>query len=133
MRRLGRKMLEGFALASLLAAFPLPASVLHAGAGSLPAPENVVACRVLEAHISPALRLTVVVFHQGDEKERERLGTLLRQHSESSVKFQTSDGAWHSGTVVRLKSCFGRGLLLFPASTAQLTEKDVFLLRFPSD
>jgi hypothetical protein len=33
---------------------------------------------------------------------------------------------------MRLKSCFGRGLLLFRAGTATLAEKDEFLLREPA-
>jgi hypothetical protein len=126
-------MLEGLAVAFLLVAFPLPASVQHAGSGLPQAPETVVACRVLEAHASPQLRLTLVVFHHQDEKDRGRLGSLLRQYSGSSIEFETPSGTRHSATVLRLKSCFGRGLLLFPASAAQLKEKDTFLLRLPSD
>ncbi len=133
MRRLGREMLEGWAVAFLAAALPLLASVLYAGSGSFPAQQNVVACRVLEAHTSPQFRLTVVVFHHRDEKERGRLGTLLRERSGATVEFQAADGAWHSATVLRLKSCFGRGLLLFPAGTAQLTDRDELVLKFPAD
>jgi hypothetical protein len=77
--------------------------------------------------------VTVVVFHQQDEKERIRLGSLLRQHSGASVEFQAADGAWHTASVLRLKSCFGRGLLLFSAETTQLREKEEFLLRFSSN
>jgi len=75
--------------------------------------------------------VTLVLFHQQDEKERARLGSLLRQHSGAAVEFQTPDGAWHTASVLRLKSCFGRGLLLFSAGVAQLQEKGGFLLRFP--
>jgi hypothetical protein len=33
---------------------------------------------------------------------------------------------------MRLKSCFGRGLLLFPADAARIAEKDEFLLVAPT-
>ncbi len=113
--------------------------VLGLQSGSTPAgsraqaPERLVACRVLEAHTSQQLRLTLVVFHHRDEKERGRLGTLLRERSGATVEFQAADGAWHSATVLRLKSCFGRGLLLFPAGTAQLADRDELVLKFPAD
>ena len=97
------------------------------------ASEEIVACRVLEVHTVLQLRMTVAVFHHQNEKERARLGDLLRRHSEAPVEFQTASGTWQSGTVLRLKSCFGRGLLLFPAGTAQLAERDTFLLKFPRD
>ena len=89
-------------------------------------------CRVLEAHTSLQLGITVVIFHHRDASERARLGDLLRSHSGESVEIQTTDGQWHSATVMRLKSCFGRGLLLFSPDTAKLAEKDEFVLRFSS-
>jgi hypothetical protein len=93
---------------------------------------EVIACRVLEAHTSRRPETTVAVFHQKDDKDRARLGGFLRKQPEMSVEFQTADGAWHPATVFRLKSCFGRGLLVFPAGSAQLEEKGEFLLRFSS-
>jgi hypothetical protein len=89
-------------------------------------------CRVLEAHTEATLGVTVVVFHHRDDADRERLGALLRAHDGTSVQFRTSDGAAHPATVMRLKSCFGRGLLVFSASAAHLAEKDEFLLSEPS-
>ncbi len=92
-----------------------------------------IACRVLEAHTIQEPQLAVVVFHQRTEADRAQLSALLRKHSDTSVEFQTADGNWHRGTVLRLKSCFGRGLLVFAASEARLTEKQDFVLRFPAD
>lgn len=119
-------------LVAALAVFVLIPAALPAPAArrSLAAAGETIACRVLEAHTSAQQQTTVVVFHHQDQKDSARLGTLLRQHSEASVEFQTADGTWHSATVLRLKSCFGRGLLLFPSGAAQLAEKDVFLLKF---
>jgi hypothetical protein len=37
-----------------------------------------------------------------------------------------------SATVMRLKSCFGRGLLLFRAADATVVEKDELLLHDPT-
>lgn len=105
----------------------------HAGALRQAASQAIVACRVLEVHTSVQPAVTVIVFHQRDQKDGTRLGSLLRQHSEASVEFQTADGTWHTATVARLKSCFGRGLLLFPSGGAPLAEGDKFLLKFPSN
>lgn len=94
-------------------------------------PNTLVACRVLEAHTDTTLGVTVVVFHQRDDADRSRVGTLLRAHDGAAIEFQTSDGASHAATVMRLKSCFGRGLLLFRAGAASVAEKDEFLLHEP--
>jgi hypothetical protein len=106
--------------------------VLAAWAGPSPeeASEQVVACRVLEAHTIEQLRVTAVIFHQRDAKDRDRLSELLRRHAEAPVEVQTAGGAWNRATVARLKSCFGRGLLLLPLGAVFLTEKDEFLLKF---
>ncbi len=95
------------------------------------ASEQNIWCRVLEIETSSQNALTLVVFHHRDAQERELLGALLRERSGTSVHFQTADGAWHPATVLRLKSCFGRGLLLFSAGAPHLTERDNFLLKFP--
>jgi len=44
-------------------------------------PPNVVACRVMEAHTGPELRLSSAIFHQQDKKEGPRLSSLLSEHS----------------------------------------------------
>ena len=111
---------------------------LVALAGQTPAESSLaahqtVACRVLEVHSTRAPGVSVVVFHQRDESQRDQLAALLREQSGSSVQFQTRDRQWHEATVLRLKSCFGRGLLLFAAGTAQLAEKDELTLRFSSE
>jgi hypothetical protein len=95
-------------------------------------PEETFACRALEVHTSEQPAFTVVIFHQGEKKDSERLGALLREYGQGPVEFQTADGAWHSATVMRLRTCFGRGMLLFPAGSARLAEKDAFVLKFPS-
>lgn len=99
---------------------------------SAPSSAPLVACRVLEAHADAALGVTVVVFHQRDDDDRSRVGAILRAHDGTSVEFRTTDGVSHPATVMRLKSCFGRGLLVFRTGEARLVEKDEFLLREPA-
>lgn len=98
---------------------------------ALPAssPETV-ACRVLEANSTKRYGVTLIVFHHRDQNDRARLAALLGQHAGGYVEFQTADGTWHPAIVLRLKSCFGRGLLVFPFGAAHLTEKDEFVLRW---
>jgi hypothetical protein len=89
-----------------------------------------VACRVMEVFVAERLGATAVIFHQRDKADGPRLGGLLLAHSGADVEFQTRDGRWHHATVGRMKSCFGRGLLLFAAGEANLAENDEFVLRF---
>jgi len=89
-----------------------------------------VACRALEVHQDEDLKVTVVVFHQKDQNDRPQLAALLRAHSGQIVQFQAAGAAGHRARVFRLKSCFGRGLLLVTGA-APLGERAEFVLRFP--
>jgi hypothetical protein len=93
--------------------------------------EGTVECRAMEVFVAERLGATAVIFHQRDKADGARLGELLLAHSGAEMEFQTSNGKWHRASVFRVKSCFGRGLLLFPASEGKLAENDDFLLRFP--
>lgn len=95
-----------------------------------PTPE-VVACKVMEAKVSRRFGVRLVIFHYRDAADRSRLGKLLREYDGSGVQFQANDGQWHQATILRLKTCFGRGLLLCPFSFAPVAEGKVFRLRFP--
>ena len=97
------------------------------GAAAQTSPPRVIACRALEVHTTA--QTTLVIFHQREKQDHPKVSEFLQAHSEGTVQFQTSDGAWHDATVIRLKSCFGRGLLIFPAGRAKLAEKDAFELR----
>ena len=108
-----------------------PAAARDAAENTGPS-KQLVACRVLEVHADASLGVTVVVFHHRDDADQARVGAILRAHDGAATEFQTSDGASHPATVMRLKSCFGRGLLLFRAGAATLAEKDEFLLREPA-
>jgi hypothetical protein len=91
-----------------------------------------IACRVLEAHTSAHPAVIAVVFHQRDKQDQAQLGTLLDSLAGESVEMQTGDGNWTDVMVVRLKSCFGRGLLLLPGDAPPLKERATFVLRFSS-
>jgi hypothetical protein len=103
---------------------------LHAANGENVLPEATIACSVLEAHTNRDLGVSAAVFHQRNKDEAARFSALLKEHTDASVEFQTTDRAWHKASVARLKSSFGRGLLLFAAGSAQLKEKDIFVLKF---
>lgn len=87
-----------------------------------------ISCRALEVHTDDTLRVNVIVFHQRDEGQRSQLTELLREHSGAMVEIQTAAGTWRSARMVRLKSCFGRGLLILPAP-APVSERAGFILR----
>jgi hypothetical protein len=99
---------------------------------STTADASTIACRALEAHTDGELKVTVVVFHQRDEAQRSRLAALLREHSGAMVEVQSGDGAWRRARLVRLKSCFGRGLLMLPAP-APFSDRAEFVLRVPGN
>jgi hypothetical protein len=90
-----------------------------------------VACRAMEVHTDAVGRMTVVVFHHAEDASRGALAALLRAHSGDAVDVELdslASGKWR-GTVFRLRSCFGRGLLLLPASAPPLKEGAKFRLR----
>ena len=91
-----------------------------------------IACRALETHTDDGLKVTVVVFHQRDEAQRSQLAELLRGHSGQMVEVQASDGSWRRARMLRLKSCFGRGLLML-AAPAPFSERAEFALRLPAE
>ncbi len=120
------------ALVAVLLMESTGAVIARAGRLSAGREANAIACLVMEVHTSREPAVTVVVFHHREKADAARLGALLRERSGAVVEIQTADGEWRKATAVRLKSCFGRGLLLFPAGTPQLKEGDEFLLKFPS-
>jgi len=89
-----------------------------------------IACRALEVHASANPAVTVVLFHQQDKNDQARLASLLRAHSGERAEIEIGDGKWNGATVFRLKSCFGRGLLLLPPDAPTMKDGSTFLLRF---
>ena len=97
------------------------------------ADDHVVACRVLEAHAAAWPEVTIILFHQQQNEDQARLGSLLRAKSGAQVGVKLAGGDWKPATVVRLKNCFGRGLLLFPAAGPAPKDGESFLIKFPSE
>lgn len=94
--------------------------------------ESTVVCRVLETHTAGTPSAAAVIFHQRDKQDQQRLGDLLKQHSGAAVQIQVGhDGVPQRATVFRVKSCFGRGLLLMAAGAAP-KDGETFTITFPS-
>jgi hypothetical protein len=90
-----------------------------------------VSCRVLESHTSTERGMTIMIFHQSGREDQGGLSNLLKQNEGAAVEWKSGDEKWHPATVMRLKSCFGRGLLLIPAGSVAPKEGENFLLKFP--
>ena len=94
-----------------------------------PSAQAGIACRAIESKTAPPLGIGLVIFHHAEVASRDQLGAFLEEHDGTSVEFQTEGGEWQPATVFRLKSCFGRGLLAFPAARARLAPGQTFLIR----
>ena len=93
---------------------------------------NVVKCHALETHSNSQPAVSIVVFNQAVKDDHERLSDLLKDNDGGSVEIKTEDGKWHTASLARLRSCFGRGLLFFSGEASPLQEHDDFMLRFPA-
>lgn len=95
-----------------------------------PAPRYV-NCHALEEHANAQPSVTIVVFTQRDKPDHTRLSDLIKENDGGGVELRTSDGKWHKATLVRLRSCFGRGLLFLAGDAEEPKDRENFLLRFP--
>lgn len=89
-----------------------------------------VSCRVLETWSVKKLGVAMAIFHQARKEDGPKLGEMLLQRDGATAEFQTPDGQWYAATVFRVKTCFGRGMLVFPAASASLTAHEVIPIRF---
>jgi hypothetical protein len=96
-----------------------------------PAAPAAVVCSTLEVKTAERLGIALATFHQTNKSDGPRLGELLRQNDGVSVEFETSDRRTHTAILFRFGTCFGRGLLVFPAGSVRLTPREQFRLRFP--
>jgi len=114
----------------LVAAVALCAPLL-AGAGQTSAADTgTITCRVLEAHAGARPAVVAIVFLQAEKADQPRLGSLLREHSGEEAEVQIGAQTLDQISVFRLKSCFGRGLLLLPANAPPLRDGATFILKF---
>jgi hypothetical protein len=114
----------------LFAAIALCAPLLAAASQTETGDTGVITCRVIEAHASTHPAVVAVVFHQADKADQPRMASLLLQHSGEEAEVQIGAETRAGGSVFRLKSCFGRGLLLLPADAPPLKDGATFTLKF---
>lgn len=92
----------------------------HPTAGS-----NVVTCRVLEVHANKEPGVVLVIFHQRDKQDQPRFAALLKQSTGGTIQIRPAGAQWKSASVIRLKSCFGRGMLILPPGTSLKEHADL--------
>jgi hypothetical protein len=126
-----RKILPQIALSATLVSYAFAQGGPPSPARADDTSRRAVACKVMEVFAAPKLSVNAIIFHQSDKTEGPRLGELLKSYSGREMEFETKDGKQHHATVYRVKSCFGRGLMIIPSGEAKLEAKDEFLLRFP--
>ncbi|MGH9737382.1 MAG: hypothetical protein ACRD4X_02205 [Candidatus Acidiferrales bacterium] len=94
------------------------------------APEsNIVQCRVVEAHASAVPAALFVIFRQQQKQDQPRLAALVKENSGADAEVQIG-GAWSKVELFRLRTCFGRGMLIFPSGSASVKDGDTFRIRF---
>jgi hypothetical protein len=124
------KFLSGVLLfAAIVVSAPVAASETAKDSQTSAKQKNV-SCRVLESHTSAERGMTIVIFHQSAKEDQADLSNLLKQNEGATVERNSGDERWHPATVLRLKSCFERGLLLVPSGCAPPKEGQTFLLKF---
>jgi hypothetical protein len=87
-------------------------------------------CSTMEVMVAEWPGASVVIFHQRDKADGRKLSELLKKYAGQEVQFETGDGKQHRATVARMKTCFGRGVLIFVSDEANLGVKEEFILRF---
>jgi hypothetical protein len=117
--------------AVLLVFLVRPSSCAPAQSPKIDTGSGPIICSVMEAFEEGKLGVRAVVFHQRDKADGPRLGSLLLAHSGEEMELQTANGQRYRATVFRVKSAFGRGLVLIPVSKFKLGEHDEFTLRIP--
>ena len=121
-----------FATIALATILMIPVSdPSHGAQVQPPGTKEGIICKVMESFEEGRLGVRAIVFHQRDKADGPRLGSLLLTHSGKEMELETTDGRRYRATVFRVKSCFGRGLVLVPTSKLKLGEHDEFTLRLP--
>lgn len=92
---------------------------------------NLVTCRILEVHANKDPGVVLVIFHQRDKQDQPRFAALLKQSNGGAIQIRPAGAQWQTVPVIRLKSCFGRGMLILPAGTTSLKEHADLMVRFP--
>jgi hypothetical protein len=90
-------------------------------------------CSVMEVFEEGKLGVRAIIFHQRDKADGPRLGSFLLTHSGHEMELEMAGGRRFRATVFRVKSCFGRGLVLVPTSKLKIGEHDEFTLHLPGE
>jgi hypothetical protein len=124
-----------FAHMALAMAVMVPLSgLLHGAQVQVPridAGNGPIICSIIEAFEGGRLGVRAIIFHQHNKADGPRLGALLLAHSGEEMELETTGGPRYRATVFRIKSAFGRGLVLVPTSMLKLGAHDEFTLRQP--
>ena len=92
-----------------------------------------ITCSVLEVFQDGKLGVRVILFHQRDKADGPRLGALLAAQSGRELEIAVPGGQRYRATVFRMRSCFGRGMVLVRAGELNLCAHDQFTLHPPAD
>jgi len=94
-------------------------------------PNNNIKCEVLES--SPILKLTntvniqYLIIRQADDAERMMFSNWLKNNAGSKVNFNYKNKIYE-GYILRLRMCFGRGILIFENKNNEAIERKSIIL-----
>lgn len=94
-------------------------------------PVNSIKCEVLES--SPILKLTntvniqYLIIRQADDAERVVFSNWLKSNAGSKVNFNYENKIYE-GYLLRLRMCFGRGILIFESKNKEAIERKSIIL-----
>lgn len=89
-----------------------------------------ITCVVMESFDETKLGVAASIFHQRNKTDGPLLGSLLLAHTGQEMELRVTGGQAYRATVFRVKSAFGRGLVLLPTGKVKLHPGDEFTLRF---
>lgn len=94
-------------------------------------PINFIKCEVLES--SPILELTdtvniqYLIIRQADDAERVMFSNWLKSNAGSKVNFKYENKIYEA-YLLRLRMCFGRGILIFESKNKEAIERKSIIL-----
>ena len=124
-----------FALVALAMALVIPISCPSRGAQvrapGIDAGNGPIICSVMEAFDEGKLGVRAIIFHQRDKADGPAWEPCFWRTRAKRWSWRRLAGQHYRATVFRVKSAFGRGLVLVPTSQLKLGAHDEFTLRLP--
>jgi hypothetical protein len=68
-----------------------------------------------------------ILVHHADPAKREVFGNWMRNHLQSTVRIRAQTGDEETAVIFRVRSCFGRGLILLDRPM-QVRERDILMI-----